>query len=251
MVRDDDSAPRSFGVAIYSEQEGGWRTAGAAGAMAGLLRENTASSDLVGDAVHYSGWGEERIRKALASGRQPSGGAQRKGKFGEVLHGDLLERFCAMVIPVKKHRYNPAPDASPHGIDIIALGSPAQGGGERIVYAETKLRNRADPSALVEAHGALAAAGSEDVPPSLRVVMEVLRNSRMDLYRRVMAASFGGARAHFRIGAVVERSSWSDSQLDVLEHEQAARKLDLGVDVVKIGGLGDLVDESFRIAVAG
>ena len=237
-----------FGVAVYNEREG-WRAAGAASDMADLL-ENTVSPDLVGDIAHYLGWDEEQVRGALARCRQPTGGVQKKGKFGEVLHGDLLERFCAMIIPLKKHRYNPAPGASPHGIDIIALGSPAQGGDERIVYAETKLRNKAYPSALLDAHRALAAADSEDVPPSLQVVMEMLKNSDRSLYRRVMDASLGGSEAHFRIGAVVEQSSWKDKHLDVLEREQTARRLDLSVDLIKIDELDDLVDESFRIAVA-
>lgn len=238
-----------FGVAIYDEREG-WRTAAAAEAMAALLKENTVSPDLVGDAVRYSEWGEARVRRALVSGVRPAGRAQRQGKFGEVLHADLLERFCAMIIPVKKHRYNPAPGASPHGIDIIALGRPAKGGGERIVYAETKLRNNAVSPALVEAHKALATAAAEDLPPSLLVVMQMLKKSDSGMYKRVMKASLCGAGAHFRIGVVVERSGWKDGHLDALEQEQAAKELDLGVDIARIGGLDDLVDESFRTAVA-
>lgn len=238
-------------VVIYGERERGWRSAGAAETVAGLLGENTASSGPVKDAVRYSGWDEAQVRRSRPSARRPAGEAQRKGKFGGVLHVDLLERFCDMIMPVKRHRYSPSPGASPHGIDIIALGKPASDGKGRIVYAETRLRSKADPSALLAAHKSLAAAGSEDVPPSLKVTMEILREGGEDLYKRVMNASLGKAEAHFRIGAVVERSSWSDSQLDGPRQAQDAKELDLGVDVVKIDEQGDLVDESFRIAVAG
>ena len=242
--------PYRFRVAIYDEREG-WRTAGAADAMAALLRENSASPGLVRDIERYSRWGKARVRRLFASTIRPAGRTQRQGKFGEALHAYLLERFCSMIIPVKRHRYNPAPGASPQGTDIVALGRPAEGGDERIVYAETKLRNSAVPAALADAHKALAATAGEEIPPTLKAVMEVLRNSDTDMYMRVVVASLCGAGAHFRIGAVVELSAWKDGHLGRLEQEQDEKKLDLGVDVVKIGGLDDLVDESFRVAVAG
>ena len=215
------------------------------------MGENTASPDLAKDAVLYSGWDEARVHRALASSRQSAGEVQGRGKFGKVLHGGLLERFCDMIMPVKKYRYSPSPGASRHGIDIIALGKPAPDGNERIVYAETKLRSKADPSALLAAHKSLAAAGSEDVPPSLKVTMEILREGSEEMYKRVMNASLGNAEAHFRIGAAVERPSWTDSQLGGLKRAQDAKGPDLGVGVVRIGGLDELVGESFRIAVAG
>lgn len=247
--RDAGKAHR-FRVAFYDEREG-WRAAGAAEAMASLLRVNSAGPGLVRDVERHSGWSKAHVRNLLAPSIQPAGSTQRQGKFGEVLHADILERFCAMIIPVKRHRYNPAPGTSPRGTDIVALGGPAEGGVERIVYAETKLRNSAVPAAMAEAHRALAATADEELPPSLKTVMEVLENSDADMYERVMEASLCGAGAHFRIGAVVERSAWKDGHLDRLEREQDANRLDLGVDVVKIGGVDELVDESFRVAVAG
>ena len=244
-----DRALHGFRVASYDEAKGGWRATGAADAMARLLEKNTVCPSLLKDALRYSGWDEPRVRRALVAGRQPAGEAQQKGMFGEVLHADLLERFCGMIIPVKRHRYNPSPGASPHGIDIVALGTTEPGGGERIVYAETKLRKKVDSAALAEAHRALANAGSEDVPPSLSVVMEALRTSDTDMYKRVIAAGLGKGGAHFRIGAITERSFWSDAALGRLGQAQADNDLDLGVDVVRVNELDELVAESFRMAV--
>ena len=190
-----DRAMHGFLVASYEEAGGGWRATGAASDMARLLEENTVSPGLLEDALRHSGWDEERVRNALAAKQQPEGEAQQKGKFGEVLHADLLEQFCGMIIPVKRHRYNPSPGASPHGIDIVALGRPGPGEGERIVYAETKLRKKIDSATLTEAHNALAKAGSDDTPKGLLAAMETLRTSDADLYKRVMAASLGKGRA--------------------------------------------------------
>ena len=244
-----DRALHGFRVASYDEAGGGWRTAGAASDMARLLEENTVCPSLLKDALRYSGWDEQRVRSALVAGRQPAGEAQQKGMFGEVLHADLLERFCRMIIPVKRHRYNPSPNASPHGIDIVALGTTKPGGGERIVYAETKLRKKVDSATLAEAHRALAKAGSESVPPSLSAVMETLRTSDADMYKRVIAAGLDKAGSHFRIGVITEHSFWSDAALGRLKQAQADNNLDLGVDVVRINELDDLVAESFRMAV--
>lgn len=197
-----DRAMHGFRVANYEEAEGGWRATGAASDMARLLEENTVSPGLLKDALRHSGWDEERVRNALGAKQQPKGEAQQKGKFGEVLHADLLERFCGMIIPVKKHRYNPSPGASPHGIDIVALGCPGPGKGERIVYAETKLRKKIDSATLAEACKALAKAGSDDTPKSLLAVMETLRSSDAGLYKRVMVAGLGKDKPYFRIGAI-------------------------------------------------
>lgn len=151
-----DRALHGFGVASYDEAGGGWGTAGAAGAMARLLKENTVCPSLLKDALRCSGWDEQRVRSALVAGRQPAGEAQQEGMFGEVLHADLLERFCGMIIPVKRHRYNPSPNAPPHGIDIAALGTTEPGGSGRIVCAETKLCKKVDSATLAGAHRAPA-----------------------------------------------------------------------------------------------
>ena len=151
-----DRTLHGFRVANYDEARGGWRTAGAAGAMARLLEENTVCPSLLKDALRCSGWDEQRVRSALVVGRQPTGEAQQEGMFGEVLHADLLERFCRMIIPVKRHRYNPSPNASPHGIDIVALGTAEPGGNGRIVCVETRPRKKVDSATLVGAHRAPA-----------------------------------------------------------------------------------------------
>ena len=163
---------RSFQVTNYDEV-GGWRAEGAAGTMARILGEGTVSPAILKDALRYAGWGKDKVHTALAARRQPTSEEQQKGKFGEALHTDLLERFCGMIVPVKKHRFNPAPGASPHGIDIIALGNPEPGGRERKSYAETKLHSRAGLSVLVDAHRSLAKADSADLPSSLLAVMEI------------------------------------------------------------------------------
>lgn len=70
------------------------------------------------------------------------------------------------------------------------------------------------------------------------------------MYKRVIAAIMSGERAHFRTGAIAERSQRSDTKLGGLERGQETGSwLDLEVGVVGTGGLDEMVAESFLMAV--
>ena len=152
-----------------------------------------------------------------------------------------------MLVVVKKHRYNPAPNASPHGVDIIALHGPSSSGGgcESVVFAETKLRTAADSGVLRDSYESLAEACSWDVPPHLAAELERLCEPDPELFGRLAGASFG-RRPLLRIGIVVESSQWSDSQLDPLaKSADAGAKGRLSVDIGRIEQLEGLIDESY------
>lgn len=238
--------PHRLGAAICGGREG-WRTAGAAEAMAALSKEGAAGPDLARHIVRYAGWDKARARRHPASGARPAGRAQRRGRPGGVPHAGLPGRSCAMIMPAKRHRHSPAHGASPHGIGIVALGGPAKGGG-RTAHAETGLRGSAAPSALIEAHKAPATA-AEDSPPGALAAMGTPGNSDTAMYERVMKAS-SAAGARFRLGAVAERPDWKDGRLDAPRRGQAAKDLDRGVDIAGTGGLDDPAGEPPRAAAA-
>ena len=245
--RQSNDMARGFAVIAYEEKLG-WQVAGAADAMARLLEDSTASDDAIKSACSVSGWSEDRVRYAMVSARQPTADSQRKGKFGEVIHAAVLEEFCGMLIAVKKHRYNPAPNASPHGVDLIALHGSDNGtnGGEYIVYVETKLRTAYDPNVLRDSYGSLVKACKDDIPARLAAELDRLHESNIELFCRVAKALFGRQRPRLRVGLVVESSQWRDSDLDRLAKSVGSgAKGRLSVDIMEIGQLGGLVDESY------
>ena len=247
LGRQADDETRGFAVFPYAEKSG-WREAGADRTMARLLEENTAGDDVIKDACSISGWPEDKVRRDMISARQPTGDSQRKGKFGEVLHAAILEEFSGMLIAVKKHRYNPAPNASPHGIDIIALHAPQGGAGgeEYIVYAETKLRTSVDPNVLRSSYESLAKLTKADIPAHLAAEMERLNKSDSGMFSRIAAALFGEQQSRLRIGVVVESSQWGDTPLDLLGKSiDEGAKDRLSVDIVRIDQLEELVDKSY------
>ena len=242
-----DGTTRGFVAVVYAEKSG-WLAAGAADRMARLLAESTASDDAIESACAVSGWSKDRVRRAMVAARQPTADSQRKGKFGEAPHAAILEEFHGMQIVVKKHRYNPAPNASPHGVDIIALHGPRSGGdGESVVYAETKLRTAADSGVLRDSYESLVKACSGDVPPHLAAELNRLREPDPELFNRLVMASFDRPPLP-RIGLVAVKSSQrGGSQLDPPAKSAGAGKAGgrLSVDIVRIEQLEGLIDESY------
>lgn len=237
-----------FVVATYTEKVG-WADAGAPSEMAVLLDESTASHGFIRRVSRKSGWDEGKARLAFIAEMQPNNDSVKKGKFGEVLHRAVLEQFCGMVVVCSRYRHNPSPDMSPPGLDIIALMPRDTSGVERVVFAETKLRTSADRGALAKALGQLVKARSASMQPSLKSTLQILSDANSPLFDRVMKAVDGRApKPHYRIGAIFETGHWSDSLLLQLGANRNARRIDLAVDVIKIGALGCLIGDSYAKA---
>ena len=213
--------------------------------MAALLAESATDSRMISDILRAFPWDRRVGASAMISDRQPRKQRPQMGRFGEVLHAAILEQFDGMTVPVKRDRYNPAPDAPMHGTDIVALESNA-GGDERLVYAETKLRTGADYGALADAYSQLVEASKHAIPARLAVDLAHMYKGDREMFMRLLRAASGPIPAHFRIGAIFEKSEWSAAYLDRLDDIHKAHGLDMAVDAVKIVGLAALVAESYR-----
>ena len=245
LARHSGGSGRGFDTHIYAEKAD-WKSAGAPEIMARLIADGTASDETVKAVAGQPGWDEKGARDALVVKRQPKNAGQRMGKFGEMLHAGILVEFHGMTVISQKYRYNPAPNAPVHGADLIAIGVVGDGSGERIVYAETKLRTVRDGRALVRARAELARIGSRDLPATLASELERLREGDPGMFVRLAADALARKNAHCRIGAVFEESAWSDSYLDRLDRVHSPAELDMAVDIVKIGALRALVRESYK-----
>ena len=214
--------------------------------MAALLSESTASHEFIERISRNKGWDENKSKAIYIAEMQPDNDNVKKGKFGEVLHGAILEQFCGMAVACHRYRHSPDPNVSPPGLDIIALVPHDSGDGERIVYVETKIRLSADSGALVTALEQLAKTQSARRPPSLKSTMHVLSDANSPLFERVLRATDDEALdPHYRIGVIFEAEHWSDSQLQQIVNKRVIQLMDLGVDVVKIRSLGCLIKESY------
>ena len=248
LERQPPDAGRGFAVVAYLEKAGSDREL-AAEAMAALWAESAADSGMISDILRAIPWDRRTVASSMISDRQPRKQRPQMGRFGEVLHAAILEQFDGMTVPVRRYRYDPAPDAPMHGTDIVALEKNADG-GERLVYAETKLRTGADYGALPDAYSQLVDASRHAIPAQLAVDLAHVYKGDRDAFMRLLRAASGPIPAHFRIGAIFEKSAWSATYLDRLGDIHGAHGLDMAVDTVKIADLAALVAESYR-RVAG
>ena len=247
LAQQSGASGHGFGTEAYAEKKG-WAAAGAPAIMARLLATSTADDETAGAIAEELGWSKKRVRDSLVTGRQPDDGGQRMGKFGEVLHAGILEEFQGMAVVTKRYRYNPTPNAAVHGVDLIALAAIGEGQGERIVYAETKLRTVRDGGALIKARTGLAKINDgRGLPPSLVAEMERLRTGDPRMFRRLVSAARRQKESRYRIGAVFEESAWSDSYLNGLDRAHDPGEFDMTVDVVRIKSLRGLVLESYKM----
>ena len=217
--------------------------------MAALLAESTADSGMISDILHAIPWDRRVVASSMIGDRQPRGQRRQKGRFGDVMHAAMLEQFDGMAVPVRRHRYDPSPDAPMHGTDIVALERNA-GGRERLVYAETKLRTGADYGALPDAYNQLAEASRHAIPAQLAVGLAHVYKGDRDAFMRLLRAASGPIPAHFRIGAIFEKSAWSAAYLDRLGDIHKVHGLDMAVDAVRIEDLAALASESYRRVAA-
>lgn len=247
LARHSGGSGRGFDTHICAEKAD-WKSAGAPEIMAKLIADGTAGDEAVKAVAGQPGWDEKGARDALVAKRQPKNEGQRMGKFGEALHAGMLVEFHGMTAVSQKYRYNPAPSAPVHGADLIAIGAAGNGSGERIVYAETRLRTVRDGEALAGARAEPARIGGQDLPATPASELERLREGGPGMFVRLAAAALARKNAHCRIGAAFEESAWSDSYLDRLDRAHSPAELDMTVDVVKIGALRALVREPIKRA---
>lgn len=249
LARQSGASRRGFATEVYAEKKG-WAAAGAPKIMARLLATSTADDETVSAIADQMGWSKKRIRDSLVAKRQPDNEKQKMGKFGEVLHAEILEAFQGMVVVTKRYRHNPAPNAPVHGVDLVALATLGGDQDERIVYVETKLRTVRDGGALIKARTGLAKISrGKGMPASLMAEMGRLHKGDPSMFKRLVSAARRQRESHYRIGAVFEESAWSNSHLDGLDRAHDPGEFDMAVDIVKIGSLRDLVLESYKMVV--
>lgn len=209
-----------------------------------LIVENTASKDLLEAVARKYGW--EVAYKKFIVDAQPKNLSIKKGKFGEILHGVILEEIWKYVIPLKKLQYGIARDSTLTGTDIYAVKTKDDKIQE-ICLIETKLRTYTDYPNAVESYNGLVTAINEKTPAILKFILKIVKKDNKNFFN--MLLNYGielQPRDKFRIGTIVESSEWSEKILENLEDEITHATIDLQVDVVRINNLEKLVVDTFK-----
>jgi hypothetical protein len=133
-----------------------------------VLRTKTdpAFLERMGNAV---GWPDASARL-----RRSTREAVRRGDFGEAIAAEALEEFGGFSIPVRKLRFQPDPEGTLHGTDVIAFRISTTGELEELHFVEVKLRTFRDLPRAVEAHDQLSTDRAKGYADSLMFVGERL-----------------------------------------------------------------------------
>jgi len=215
--------------------------------LAELLREERFDSRFVVAMARHLGRDdvEQMVRAGLAHGQ-----TARKGDFGEVLLGALLETFHGYAIPVRKMRSRVSSDQSQPRIDVVGL-KVADGRLTEVCLGESKLRTKADTGAAVAAHDQLMKERVEALPDILVYVANRLFELQSPLFESF--AAYLGDRADTRqmescaIGLTWDATQWSEQVLTNLQ-DRGVELPSLSVHVTSVQALDNLVYEVFVLA---
>ena len=214
--------------------------------LSALIRENTVDEEFLKYMKKKLKWDWKKIYTTFVIESQPSHDNLKKGKFGEIFHGQILEEFYNYVIPVKKFQYQFNRNQSLTGTDIIVI-KIKEAKITEICYVETKLRTSSDYSAISEAYDEIIQSKGSSMDSTLKFILKELYKTDKILHSQL--TEFIGEMTHddkFRIGAIFEKKIWRQRYIEKLNDCMQELDLDLTVDIVKINNLKELVNNSYK-----
>jgi len=112
--------------------------------------------------------------------QRPTDPNTRKGNFGEILASEYLRQYEGYTVPIYRLRYNPNPNSSMKGDDVLAFKFGESDGQEReVLVVEAKVRRCFASAVVREAYKQLKA-GPRPQPTSLVFVANTLRREGRD-----------------------------------------------------------------------
>ncbi|PLS78875.1 MAG: hypothetical protein CYG59_16190 [Chloroflexi bacterium] len=108
--------------------------------------------------------------------RRPRAAATRMGNFGEIVASEYVQHALGYDMPIVRLRYNPNPNQSMKGDDVLAFKfGQADGSGREVLVGEAKVRQRFATDVVEEAYEQLSSSQRRPIPTSLTFVAYVLR----------------------------------------------------------------------------
>jgi hypothetical protein len=237
---------RLFDVIFYTEKNS-WQKITINKKMASLLESNTiVGREFLDEISSIVGWNHEKVYEVFVKQSQPTDENYQKGKFGEILHGEILTQFFNLMIPIKKYQYQFNPNTALHGTDLIAYSKSGQK-IEAYYFVETKLRTTSGKKALIDAFQQTIKTRDEKTPSYFKFMLNQLFKEDRTLHKLFLEYGVEiSPKDHFRIGMVYDDSVWNDSYLDELLTVYDRSISNLSIDLIKINSLNQLVQASYN-----
>ncbi|MDK2842549.1 MAG: hypothetical protein PWQ17_2055 [Anaerophaga sp.] len=119
--------------------------------------------------------------------KRPKKRDTRMGNFGEIVTSAYMEQQLGYQVPIYRLRYNPNPEQSIKGDDVIGFKFGTQEKEQRIIcVAESKVRKHYDTNILNEAYEGIKKSYGQVEPTSLNFIYErLVERGDYDLARKV------------------------------------------------------------------
>lgn len=114
----------------------------------------------------------------------PKNFTTQKGNFAEIFLAEYLTATSSVELPIYRLRYNPNPDQSMKGDDVLLFDLDTE--PVRIIVGESKFRGTPDKSSVMEMIDGLIRSNREGLPISLMFVSEILiKEGKLELGKKV------------------------------------------------------------------
>jgi len=210
-----------------------------------IFLDNTISYDLLEKISSKIGW-KETFEKFI-SPRLSKVKNMKKGKFGEMLEGTVLEEFFNFVIPIKKWRYSITSDQSLPSTDILAIRKDESKITE-ISFVECKLTGTDNKKLIAKAYEQLMDDQAKGFPQILSFIIARLFEQKNPLAEWFIDYCLEKYRTSdsYRVCAVFDEQKWDEKSLENLSDIVTKSTPNLTVDVITIESLDNVVEEVYK-----
>ena len=210
-----------------------------------IFLDNTISYDLIEKISKKIGWNDTFVK--FISPRLPKQKDMKKGKFGEMLEGTILEEFFDFVIPIKKWRYAITSDQSLPSTDIVAIKSDESKITE-MCFVESKVTGTDDKKLVTVAYEQLMSEQTKGFPQILSFIIARLVENKDPLSERFIDYCLEKDRNNdsYRVCTVYDKQKWADKSLENLNEVVTRSTPNLTVDVIRIESLDDVIKEVYK-----
>ncbi len=218
--------------------------------MAKILVVELCNPSALDDA--YQEGGRAAVTQLLRA-RLPDASNPRKACFGEVVVARIMSDLGNYIVPVKKLRYRPIADDTPHGTDVVAL-KLERNSITHVCYLEAKLRTEKELDIGVEAYKQVKRTYEERFAEALAFILERLYESGNQLFEPLLHYMINpnarGVVEEFGIGLVLDSLEWDKRILERIDGVVDTNLPRTFVVLLKLDSLAALVDDAFILAGA-
>lgn len=214
-----------------------------------LLTSTRFDADYIASMANILGW--SNVQSSILSSQMPTQTSVRRGDFGEMLIGAILEEFLDYKIPISKLRYKVTKNQLLTGTDLLAIRLNESDEIIEVCLIESKLRTQLNSKTVVmavTAYEQLEKDYAESLPAILQFISARLHEQKSTLFKPfaeyMRDRNDNREKDKFNISLCWDAAAWDEKILENLK-DRGVDLSGLVVHCIHLQDLGQLTDELF------